>query len=149
MTVPPELSFPNTHQYCSGTNQCQCRWENKCKCINTKRIAIRCWYIFIFRCRRANCKRCRGFLCFHGNWGFCTHNAFFLGVAVHIDVEVNFYTCCAMFKKKKKEENKKKRQMLILFLHLYICLHCGFSDRLIDHKLIDGVLWKKSPLCSN
>lgn len=55
--------------------------ENKCKCINTKHTAIRRWYIFIFRCRQANCKDVEVFLCFHGILGFCTRDALFVGVA--------------------------------------------------------------------
>lgn len=89
--------------------------ENKCKYINTKDTAIKPWYIFIFRCRQANCKDVEVFLCLRGVWGFCTLNALFVSVASS--------HCCwkwisihfALYLKKLKKKNN-----YLSYSHLYV-----------------------------
>lgn len=122
------------------------RKENKCKCINTKHTAIRRLYsiyiniyIFIFRCRQANCKDVEVFLCFHGIFlGFVHAMHYLLVLQVHIAVEVNFYTFCALCKK-----------VTACPFHTF-ALQLFFSEKLylnlLTQRKPDLVLWKTSTL---
>lgn len=90
MTVPQELSLPYTLQYCSGINQCQSREKTNVNVLIQNILQLGVDIYLYLDADKLIAKDVKVFLCFHGTWGFCTHNALFVGVAVHIAVEVNF-----------------------------------------------------------
>lgn len=114
MTVPQGLSLAYTLQWlqhCSGINQCQSKEKTNVNVLIQNNTAIRRWYIFIFRCRQANCKDVEVFFyVFMAFGGFVHAMHYLLVLQVHIAVEVNFYTFCALCKKDKT----------LSFSHLYV-----------------------------
>lgn len=112
--------------------------KNKWKCIITKHTAIRRWYIFIFRCRQANCKDLEDFFKF--SW--------------HLEVLYMQYIICwcckftLLLKWISIQFAPCKKDSCWSFSHTCMsCLHCSVSDELYTHRRPQADL--QCPLCAS